>query len=610
MKSRANSTSASHGFSSPRLVHSPVARGGVAAGVFFLAFAAFLRWGRLDPEATETITDLTFVALGLIYVPLAVRTARSAYGRVKAAWVAMAIGFAFWLLGESLWAYYQLIVDEVPSPAWSDAAYLAYYPWVCLALLLFPTARSWRSQARVILDAIIVTGSFFLISWLTLMRSVWQARSESKLEFVVSLAYPVGDLLIATIGVLVLIRAAPGLRRTLTLLVAGLLAAALADSWWVYQSNAMDYSAGSWIDLLYAANALLIIVALIAGYKTGPGHPRIGATPGWMSRSLPLLPLAVAAVFVAVAHPDVVTESPVVITGLVLIVSLVLRQILEAAELGTRERQIRAMADRLSGELASASRYVASVLPGDLDGPVRIRSRYLPALEIGGDSFGYMWIDDDHLIVYLIDVSGHGVEPALLSISVHNMLWSRSMSPSTLCSPADVMAELNQLFGMDGHDDHYFTMWYGVYQASTGLLRYVTAGHPPALAFTGRHGATEVTLLGGSAIPVGMFADSTFTADTYRVTPGAQILICSDGVLGERLSFEEFAGLCEDVAAAPGWSPSSLIARLRATAGGKFEDDCALVQVTFGKVSHPPRGLTSSSIPDPGEVALVGPVAH
>ena len=553
----------------------------IAATVFFGVFAAVLQSGRLDPGAAETATDLTFIALGLVYVSLAVRAARAAQGRLRLAWFAMTIGFASWLLGEVLWAYNRLVADQTSSPSWADAAYLSYYPWVCAALLLFPTARSWRSQAQMILDAVIVTGSFLLISWLTVMRTLWQNGSGSKVEFVVAMAYPAGDVLIMTIGLLVLIRAAPGLRLTLGLLVAGLMAAALADSLWVYESNTTGYSAGSLVDLLYAANALLVIVALVAGYRARPGNPKKAAPPGWWSRSLPLVPLAVAAMFVAPANPAVVMESPVLVTGLLLIVSLVLRQILEAAELSKRERQVRTMADRLSGELASAAKYVASILPGDLDGPVRVRSRYLPSREIGGDFFGYLWIDDDHLIVYLIDVSGHGVEPALLSVSVHNILRSRSMPVSTLRSPEQVIADLNQLFGMDGHDDHYFTMWYGVYQASTRQLHYAAAGHLPALALIKENGVVSATSLGGQAIPIGMFADTVFTGDTYLVPVGAQILVCSDGVLGDRLSFAGFTELCEEVAAAPGWSPASLISRLRATAGGTFDDDCALVQLSF-----------------------------
>lgn len=558
---------------------SPTVRAAVAAAGAFAVFAAVLRV--LDSETAETFTDLTFIALGLVYVPLAARTARSVQGRVRIAWLAMTIGFACWLLGDVLFAYYELVARQAPSPSWSDAAYLAYYPWVCVALLLFPTARSWRSQAQMVLDAVIVTGSFFLISWLTVLRSLWQDRSGNRLEFVVSVAYPVGDVLVMTVGLLVLIRAAAGLRRTLTLLVAGLTAAALADSLWVYDVNTTGYTAGSLTDLLYAANALLIIVALIAGYRARPGDPRNAAPPGWLARSLPLVPLAIAAVFVGTAQRAEVLEWPVAGTGLLLIVSLISRQMLEAAELAKRERQMRTMTNQLAGELASASKYVSSILPGDLDGPVRVRSRFLPARQIGGDSYGYHWIDDDHLIVYLIDVSGHGVESALLSVSVQNMLRARSMPTTTLLSPELVMAHLNQLFAMDGHDDHYFTMWYGVYQASTCMLRYATAGHPPALTLTDDQGVIHAEPLGGEGVPIGMFADTEFVSRTYRVPAGAQLLVCSDGVLGDRLSFAVFTELCEGVAAAPGWTPASLIARLRATAGGTFDDDCAVVQLSF-----------------------------
>lgn len=457
----------------------PTGRAGVAATIFFIGLAALLKSGALKPAAEETFTDLTFVALGLVYVPLAVRVARAARGRLKAAWVAMAISFAGWLLGETLWAYYHLVAHEPTSPSWADAAYLTYYVFACVALLVFPGAINWRSQAQMLLDAAIVTGSFVLVSWLTVLRPIWLQRTGTKLDLIVSLGYPVGDVLVVTLGVLILIRAAPGMRLTLSLLVAGLTMAALADSLWVYQSNTSGYSAGGQVDLLYFANSLLVIVALVAGYKAVPAAGRFTEPPGWLSRSLPLVAVVVAAAFVAVTHPVVVKESPVVITGVLVTVSLVLRQILEAAELGKRERQVRVLSERLSGELASAAKYVTSILPGDLDGPVRIRSRYLPLGVIGGDSYGYLWIDEDHLIVYVIDVSGHGVEPSLLSVSVHNMLRARSMPTSLLMSPEKLMGELNRLFSMEKHGEHYFTMWYGVYQASTRTINYVAAGHPP-----------------------------------------------------------------------------------------------------------------------------------
>lgn len=47
-----------------------------------------------------------------------------------------------------------------------------------------------------------------------------------------------------------------------------------------------------------------------------------------------------------------------------------------------------------------------------------------------------------------------------------------------------MLGELNARFSMDDHDGHYFTMWYGIYQSSTRLLRYANAGQPPPLILT------------------------------------------------------------------------------------------------------------------------------
>lgn len=252
--------------------------------------------------------------------------------------------------------------------------------------------------------------------------------------------------------------------------------------------------------------------------------------------------------------------------------------------LAEREQQNRALAERLRAELSSAARYVASILPGDLGGPVQVSSRYLPAQEVGGDCFNYTWIDDDHLIVYVIDVSGHGVEPALVSVSVHNMLRSGSMSRETLLAPDQVLTELNHHFQMEKHGGNYFTIWYGVYQASSRTLRYAGAGHPPALAFNDGL-ATQLT---AQSQPVGMFRDTEFTSSTYIVPSGCQILLYSDGAFdlvlpgGESWSQTEFVDLCAELAARADWSLDALIERLHHLAAtAVLEDDCSLIRLSI-----------------------------
>ncbi len=149
--------------------------------------------------------------------------------------------------------------------------------------------------------------------------------------------------------------------------------------------------------------------------------------------------------------------------------------------LAQRERENRVLADRLQAEIRSAADYVKSTLPDELPGVVEVSSRYLPSLELGGDGFFYRWLDDDHLEVYLFDVSGHGIRPAFLSTSVHNVIRSGSLPKTTLLNPDRVLDTINRLFPMEEQGGDYFTIWYGTYQPSTRTLRYASAGHPPAL---------------------------------------------------------------------------------------------------------------------------------
>ena len=88
---------------------------------------------------------------------------------------------------------------------------------------------------------------------------------------------------------------------------------------------------------------------------------------------------------------------------------------------------------------------------------------FVPSVELGGDAFGYHWLDSDHFAIYLLDVCGHGVKAALLSISAMNVLRNQSLASTDFRSPTEVLAGLNKAFQMDRHNDMYFTMWYGVF---------------------------------------------------------------------------------------------------------------------------------------------------
>ena len=69
-------------------------------------------------------------------------------------------------------------------------------------------------------------------------------------------------------------------------------------------------------------------------------------------------------------------------------------------------------------EFAAGIKYVRDCIPPPMDGLVSVDWRYLPSSTLGGDTIGYHWVDDDHLALYLIDVTGHGLDSALLSVTI------------------------------------------------------------------------------------------------------------------------------------------------------------------------------------------------
>ncbi|CAD5932903.1 Response regulator MprA [Planktothrix rubescens NIVA-CYA 18] len=93
----------------------------------------------------------------------------------------------------------------------------------------------------------------------------------------------------------------------------------------------------------------------------------------------------------------------------------------------------------IEAELAEAAEYVRSLLPEPLTEPIRIDTKFIPSRQLGGDSFDYYWLDSDHLSIYLLDTSGHGLKAALPSVSVLNLLRSRAIPNINYYQPSNVL---------------------------------------------------------------------------------------------------------------------------------------------------------------------------
>lgn len=184
----------------------------------------------------------------------------------------------------------------------------------------------------------------------------------------------------------------------------------------------------------------------------------------------------------------------------------------------------------LQSELNQAADYVRSLLPSRITGSVTIEEQFVPSLQLGGDVFDYHWLDEEHLVVYLLDVAGHGVKSALLSVSVLNVLRSQSLPNTNFYQPSAVLAALNQVFRIGESGDDYFTIWYGVYHRTKRQLIYSCGGHPPAILLSEAPTATSVQRLGIPSIPIGMLPDADFQDSFCEVQPGSTLYLFSDGV--------------------------------------------------------------------------------
>ncbi|ELS00525.1 PAS domain S-box [Xenococcus sp. PCC 7305] len=185
----------------------------------------------------------------------------------------------------------------------------------------------------------------------------------------------------------------------------------------------------------------------------------------------------------------------------------------------------------LQSELKQAGKYVISLLPSPLQDKVQIQHLFIPSIDLGGDIFDYYWLDEQKLVIYLLDVSGHGVRPALLSVSVQNLLRSQSLSNIDFSEPNTVVSELNRMFQMDERGENYFTIWYGVYDILERKLVYCSAAHPPALLiYPQKNNQLNTQQLSNENIPVGMLSEFEFEQSVCDVRPNSSLYLFSDGV--------------------------------------------------------------------------------
>ena len=239
---------------------------------------------------------------------------------------------------------------------------------------------------------------------------------------------------------------------------------------------------------------------------------------------------------------------------------------------------------KLSEELSEAAAYVQSVLPAPIkDGPVRTAWSFLPSSSLGGDAFGYGELSGGRFGICLLDVCGHGVGAALLSISVLNVIRSESLPGVDFLDPGEVLAGLNTAFPMERHGEMFFTAWCGIYDPATRMLRFAAGGHPPAILV--RADGTAESLAAKGPV-IGACDGMKFAVAECQVPSASKLFVFSDGAYeiqrkdGTMMGHGDLQSL---LARAPREGAVEwVLEQLRLINSQTFfDDDVSLVELTF-----------------------------
>jgi sigma-B regulation protein RsbU (phosphoserine phosphatase) len=194
-------------------------------------------------------------------------------------------------------------------------------------------------------------------------------------------------------------------------------------------------------------------------------------------------------------------------------------------ELAERNRLLEAAHKKFTFELELARKVQFALMPRPPKprGMLRLAVRYSPANQLGGDVYDFYRLDNNRLGVLVADVSGHGVNSAMLSGMVKALAAPLSLA---VLEPGELLAGLDVATEQYFPEGYFCTGFYVIADEETGLVRYAGVGHPPAI-IVGPNGPRALSSNPGM-LGIGM-VDGTAGA-TDRIEPGESMVIYTDGL--------------------------------------------------------------------------------
>ena len=186
--------------------------------------------------------------------------------------------------------------------------------------------------------------------------------------------------------------------------------------------------------------------------------------------------------------------------------------------------------ERIATEISLASEIQEQSIP-HLFPPFPDRTEFelyasmTPARGVGGDFYNFIMVDDDHLALFIADVSGKGIPGALFMMISNLQLLQRTYQGG---SPAEILSHVNEWICANNETGMFVTVWLGILELSTGKLTAANAGHEyPAIR---RDGGKFELFRDRHGLVLGGMAGVSYHDYELQMNPGDKLFVYTDGV--------------------------------------------------------------------------------
>lgn len=209
--------------------------------------------------------------------------------------------------------------------------------------------------------------------------------------------------------------------------------------------------------------------------------------------------------------------------------------IYDVTDIEQQKIELQKKQELIDQDLKSAAAIQQSLLPGKFPTieNIQVAWKFEPCDQIGGDIFNINNVDERNVSLYMLDVCGHGVPAALISVAVSQFLNSGDGLLGSNCeisSPEIVLNRLERAFPFERFDS-YFSIICMTLDVREGLLTYSCAGHPSPIIVRSNG---SLDFLDQRGPIVGLGTQKPFGQQTVPLHSGDKVLLYTDGLLESR----------------------------------------------------------------------------